>query len=160
MLGDPVDPKDMIAYEMIIPMVSDAELVAVRALEQITENGDFDEKSKGQIRMALIEACINAKEAASSQKARIRLRFQTSPDRLITHLHYESSTNNEVIPSREATKGWSVKMLQTLMDDVKLYHSHHGLELVMTKYLRRSKKEAVYYKHISPFDTGKVNAPH
>ena len=141
--GDPVDPKDLIAYEMIIPMVSDAELVAVRALEQITENGDFDEKSKGQIRMALIEACINAKEAASSQKARIRLRFQTSPDRLITHLHYESSTNNEVIPSREATKGWSVKMLQTLMDDVKLYHSHHGLELVMTKYLRRSKKEAV-----------------
>jgi hypothetical protein len=140
---DQIDPKDLVSYEMIIPMVSDAELVAVRALEQIAENVEFDEKSKGQVRMALIEACINAKDAASSQTERIRLKFQTAPDRLITHLHYEPLAANEALTGKEATKGWSVKMLQTLMDEVKLCHTHHGLELVMTKYLRHAKKEAV-----------------
>jgi hypothetical protein len=93
--------------------------------------------------MALIEACINAKDAASSQTERIRLKFQTAPDRLITHLHYEPLAANEALTGKEATKGWSIKMLQTLMDEVKLCHTHHGLELVMTKYLRHAKKEAV-----------------
>jgi len=81
--------EDLITYDMTIPLASDAELVAVRALEQIAENFEFDDKSKGQIRMALIEACINAKEAASSHAERIHLKFQTAPDRLITHLYFE-----------------------------------------------------------------------
>jgi len=135
--------EDLITYDMTIPLASDAELVAVRALEQIAENFEFDDKSKGQIRMALIEACINAKEAASSHAERIHLKFQTAPDRLITHLYFEPLPTKDALGHKEAAKGWSLKMLQTLMDDVRLSHTHHGLELAMTKYLRNVKREAV-----------------
>lgn len=137
-----VQPENLITYDMAIPLASDAELVAVRALEQIAENIEFDDKSKGQIRMALIEACINAKEV-SGHAERIHLKFQTAPDRLITHLYFEPFPTKDALAHKEASKGWSLKMLQTLMDDVRLSHTHRGLELTMTKYLRNVKREAV-----------------
>ena len=138
-----VQPEDLITYDMSIPLASDAELVAVRALEQIAENIEFDDKSKGQIRMALIEACINAKEAAAGHAEKIHLKFQTGPDRLIAHLYFELLPTKNALTHKEAPKGWSLKMLQTLMDDVRLSHTHRGLELTMTKYLRNVKREAV-----------------
>ena len=65
--GDREESPD---YAMTIPMSADSELVAVRAFEQIAEGIDFSEKAKGQVRMALMEACINIKEAFASDWAR------------------------------------------------------------------------------------------
>ena len=39
------------------------------AFEQIAEGIDFTEKAKGQVRMALMEACLNIKEAVASDAA-------------------------------------------------------------------------------------------
>jgi hypothetical protein len=139
---DQVDPKDLTTYEMIVPLVSDAELVAVRALEQIAENIDLDERSKGQVRMALIEACISAKDALSDRPENIRLKFQTAPDRLVIHLHCELRSAPEIPTGKKATKDRGVTMLQALMDEVRLCPAHQGLKLIMTKYLRHAQKEA------------------
>lgn len=139
---DKVDPKDLTTYEMIVPLVSDAELVAVRALEQIAENIGLDERSKGQVRMALIEACISAKDEIFDRPENVRLKFQTAPDRLVIHLHCELRSAPEIPASKKVTKDRGVTMLQTLMDEVRLCPVHQGLKLTMTKYLRHAQKEA------------------
>lgn len=122
-------------------MVSDAELVAVRASDQIFENINFDEKSKGQIGMALIEACISAKEAAPTKTGKIHLSVHTAPERLTTHVYVETSPTERRTFGTQASKSWSLKILQTLMDEVKVAQTHLGLELVMTKYLHSTETE-------------------
>ena len=89
--------------------------------------------------MALIEACVNAKEVSPTGTGKIHLTFQTASDRLISRLFIESPPTKR----EQVSTAWSLKMLQNLMDEVKLSHTHHGLELVMTKYLRNAKGEAV-----------------
>lgn len=132
------DPEQLLTFEMTIPMAADTELVAVRALEQAVEDTSFDEKSKGQIRMALMEACINIKESVVSQTGKIHMLFKTGTDRLIIEMHVEGRSVES-----DPVKAWGMKMLQSLMDEVRLTHTPQGLGLVMTKYLRNLKKEAV-----------------
>ncbi len=141
--GEETQPKDFVAYEMAIPMVPDAELVAVRALEQIAENVSFDDKAKGQIRMALIEACINAREAYPNVAAMVHLTFQTASDRLVTRIRVESASTGLERSIAEDAKNWSLKLLRNLMDEVETHRTHRGFELVMTKYMRNAKREAV-----------------
>jgi hypothetical protein len=134
--------KDVVTYEMTIPLASDAELVAVRASDQIFDNINFDEKSKGQIRMALIEACISAKEAAPSETGKIHITFHAAPSRLTIQVSVEPSPVETRQAGTQSPKSWSLKILQTLMDEVKVIQTRFGFELVMTKYLRSAESEA------------------
>jgi len=132
------EPEEATTYDIAIPVAPDSELVAVRALEQIAESIDFDEKPKGQIRMALMEACINMKETMGAVGGRIHVQFQTGPGKLTIHMRTAAR-----VASVDPMKDWGLKILQTLMDDVRLNHTPQGFELTMVKYLRRGKAEAV-----------------
>ncbi len=134
--------REVVQYEMVIPMSADTELVAVRALEQIAESVELNEKSKGQMRMALMEACINAKENLASEGGKIHLNFQTALDRLVIQMFVEAKPSPQLL-KKDATQGWSVKMLRTLMDDVRVSHTARGFELVMIKYSQNIRKEAI-----------------
>ena len=134
--------REVVQYEMVIPMSADTELVAVRALEQIAESIEFDEKSKGQMRMALMEACINVKENLPNESGKIHLNFQTALDRLIIQMYVEVKPGLQ-FSGKGASQGWSLKMLRTLMDDVQVSHTARGFELVMIKYPQTARKEAI-----------------
>ncbi len=123
------DREQLPDYAMTIPMSADSELVAVRAFEQIAEGLDFTEKAKGQIRMALMEACINIKEALAKDKGKIHLGFKIADDRLSIHLRPEGFDGGEI----DLVKAWGMKMLRTLMDEVKLHRTTQGFELIMVK---------------------------
>jgi hypothetical protein len=117
------------SYEVTIPMLADSELVAVRAFEQIVEGIDFSEKAKGQVRMALMEACINIREAVDGKSGKIHLGFKTAEDVLSVRLRPEGVVGAET----DLVKAWGMKMLRTLMDEVKLHRTAQGFELLMVK---------------------------
>jgi hypothetical protein len=135
-------PKDVVTYEITIPMTSDAELVAVRASDQIFDTVNFDEKSKGQIRMALVEACISAREAAPAKTGKIHITFHAAPSELTIQVYVEPGSTEKGQTGLQAQKSWSLKILQTLMDEVKVIHTPLGLELIMTKYLHTGERES------------------
>ena len=126
---EPEDREEPVTYEMTIPMSPDSELVAVRAFEQIAEGIDFTEKAKGQVRMALMEACINLKEALASDTGKIHVGFKIADDLLLVRLRPEGISGTET----DLVKAWGMKMLRTLMDEVKLQRTAKGFELVMIK---------------------------
>lgn len=134
------EPEEkMFSYELTIPIAAlDAELVAVKALEQVVDSSDFDEKSKGQVRMALLEALISMKEAAASESGKIELVFRTAAHRLVVRLYMAAPRS-----TGDSVAALGLKMLQSLMDDVRLNRLQRGFELVMTKYRRNVKREAV-----------------
>jgi anti-sigma regulatory factor (Ser/Thr protein kinase) len=140
-LSEKTPAKELVTFELVIPCAADAELVAVRALEQVAENLDFDEKSKGQIRMAVMEACINAKDYAVSPAAKIHLRYQAAADCLSVHVRAEVPKLKERGPTKPAAEAWNLKLLRTLMDEARISHSPQGLELFMTKYPRSAMSQ-------------------
>ena len=134
-ISEPGLGRELATFEMVIPVAADSELVAVRALEQMADNLNFDDKTKGQVRMALMEACINAKEYAAAPGGKIHLRFQGMSAALLIHLRVETLAPKKELRAKPVVEVWNLSLLRTLMDEARISHGPSGLELSMTKYL-------------------------
>jgi serine/threonine-protein kinase RsbW len=134
-------------FEVILPATSKSELVAVRAVEEIGTEMGFDEHSIGQIKSAVVEACINAFEHSRISSARVFLRFVSSPDRLTIHVQNKGEHLDGL--SRDASKahqgakgatlphkrGWGIELMKGLMDEVRVEKIRDGAKIVLVKYL-------------------------
>jgi serine/threonine-protein kinase RsbW len=139
-------------FVMILPMGADNELVAANAVEQIARRIAFRPEAINQIKTAIVEACINAAEHSFSPDRKIYQRFRVENDRLVVTI-----SSRGVVPANvgdqngeqgapldgvdEAAKerrGWGLKLIKTLMDEVEFERVDDGTSLRMTKYLRNS----------------------
>ena len=134
-------------FEMVIPMGSDTELIAAHTVEQIARRLDFPAEAINQIKTALIEACINAAEHSLSPDRKIYQRFRLESDKLVVTV----SSRGIIVPSptnagtngnvareeNNGRRGWGLKLIRTLMDEVEFERVDDGTRLRMTKYLRR-----------------------
>lgn len=131
-------------YEMIIPMGDDTEIIAAHAVEEIARRHEFDAKSINQIKTALVEACINANEHGMSPDQKIYQKFKIEPDRLeitvsnrgIKLYDKKAGTSTKIEPS-EGRRGWGLKLIRSLMDDVSFEQVDDGTRISMTKYLKK-----------------------
>jgi serine/threonine-protein kinase RsbW len=129
-------------YELIIPMGTDTELIAAQAIEQIARRVNFKSEAINQIKTALIEACINAAEHSLSPDRKIYQRFRVEDDRLVVIVASRGivpGSENGFRPGDEGTKsrrGWGLKLIQTLMDEVEFERVDDGTQLRMVKYRR------------------------
>lgn len=150
---EPETAADEFALE--IPMGDDTELIAAHAAEQIARRMEFDPEQINQIKTALVEACINASEHSLSPERKIYNRFRVEDDKLtITvssrglSLPADISANGTSIAEQNGQdarggtrgrRGWGLKLIRTLMDDVEFEHADDGTRLRMTKYLPSRK---------------------
>ncbi|HEY0321063.1 MAG TPA: ATP-binding protein [Pyrinomonadaceae bacterium] len=139
-------------FELAIPMGEETELIAAHTVEQIARRFNFQPEAINQIKTALIEACINASEHSLSTDRKIYQRFRLENDRLVVTVssrglllpenHLEtggkerSNGNNQGEIARER-RGWGLKLIRTLMDEVEFERVDDGTRLRMTKYLRK-----------------------
>ncbi|MBN1476872.1 ATP-binding protein [Candidatus Sumerlaeota bacterium] len=117
-------------YALTIPMEADTELVAASAIDQIAAQAGFAEAARGQIKMAVIEACINAREHAR-QGGSIGLLIRPSD----THLEIMVENPGQVFDAEGVAqpvieekmgggkglrdkRGWGLKLMRSLMDEV------------------------------------------
>jgi serine/threonine-protein kinase RsbW len=135
-------------YEMVIPMGADTELIAAHTVEQIARRVSFGPEAINQIKTALIEACINAAEHSLSPDRKIYQRFRVENDKLVVTV-----ASRGVVPASlagrngqqgdagddkdDGRRGWGLKLIQTLMDEVEFERVDDGTQLRMVKYLRR-----------------------
>lgn len=142
-------------FEMVIPMGDDTELIAAHTVEQIARRIDFQPEAINQIKTALVEACINAAEHSLSPDRKIYQRFRVESDRLVVTVSsrgvvppvLNAQNNEKSTPqengngARDAAKerrGWGLKLIKSLMDEVEFERVDDGTRLRMTKYLRKS----------------------
>jgi serine/threonine-protein kinase RsbW len=127
---------------MTIPMVSETELVAARAVEQLAENMNFDSNETGRIKMALVEACINAFEHSGLAEGKVRLFFTVEGDSLIIRVENRGRrfAPQRIAPARGkkemSQRGWGLSLIKELMDEVEFDRREDGVRLVMVKHLR------------------------
>ena len=139
--------------ELIIPMGADYELLAATTAEQLARRLKFRPEAINQIKTAIVEACINASEHSLSPDRKIYQRFRVEDDKLVITIasrgivplnihgnngdpNVEQVLEDETGDPAEQRRGWGIKLIKTLMDEVEFERVDEGTSLRMTKYLR------------------------
>ncbi|MBD0373178.1 MAG: ATP-binding protein [Pyrinomonadaceae bacterium] len=139
-------------FELAIPMGEETELIAAHTVEQIARRSKFQPEAINQIKTALIEACINATEHSLSTDRKIYQRFRLESDRLVVTVSSRGlrlpenyletdvpgrSNGNGQEEKAQGRRGWGLRLIRTLMDEVEFERVDDGTRLRMTKYLRK-----------------------
>lgn len=136
--------KDIIEKEIkvSIPMLPDMELAVSRLASALAETINLHPDKIDEIKMALIEACLNAFEHSNSKDQMVHVRFRIKPEELeIIVRDYGIGFDPTVIrdPSIEEKihakdkRGWGFKIMKTLMDDIRVESDKSGTQIVMIK---------------------------
>jgi serine/threonine-protein kinase RsbW len=154
-VGASQQSDDANEFALILPMGSDNELLAATTVEQVARRLNFSPEAINQIKTAIVEACINATEHSLSPDRKIYQRFRVESDRLVITIssrgivppdiqgHLEARPREEIRRDEnddqaEQRRGWGLKLIKTLMDEVEFERVDEGTSLRMTKYLRKS----------------------
>ncbi len=150
MEGSVRQPEDDNEIVMIVPMGADNEVLAALTAEQLARRLNFRPEAINQIKTAIIEACINASEHSLSPDRKIYQRFRVEDDKLVITIASrgilpvnvgklegaEEIRQDESGDAAEQRRGWGLKLIKTLMDEVEFERVDEGTSLRMTKYLR------------------------
>jgi serine/threonine-protein kinase RsbW len=134
-------------FELVLPMGGDNEMLAALTVEQIARRLNFSPEAINQIKTAVVEACINASEHSLSPDRKIYQRFRAEDDKLIitissrgivpSNLNGHGQQATQAANAADQRRGWGLKLIQTLMDEVEFERVDEGTSLRMTKYLRK-----------------------
>ena len=128
--------------DLTIPMVPEMELAAGRTAEALAEFMDLEKEKIEEIKMALIEACINAFEHSRSKDERVFINFDIGDDDLTIQISDRGQgfdperAREEVVNRRnrkETRRGWGLKIMEELMDGVSIQSDPNGTTITMVK---------------------------
>ena len=127
--------------DLSIPMLPDMELTATTVAESLGVFMGLDPDKIEEVKIALIEACINAFEQSNSPTRRIDLNFQIT-DRVLSISigdggeGFDLEEALERIAERrekDLPRGWGLTLINELMDEVYIDSSDRGTLITMTK---------------------------
>lgn len=121
---------------MTISMDGDTEMAAARELEDLARRNGVPQKAITQVKTALVEACINAAEHSLSPDRKIDLRFAVGNGRIevaVTNRGLRLADSQAVAEDENARRGWGLKLMRSLMDDVRIEPTDDGTRIVMAK---------------------------
>ncbi len=131
-------------FELVLPIKADTEIVAARVAEEVAAYAALDKDTVDRIKMAIIEACINAFEHSGSETGKVRLRYILSPDRIELFVQDEGKGFRPASVGEESrrNRGWGLKLIRELVDDVDIATGEHGTTVRMVKNLPGKTGEA------------------
>lgn len=128
--------------DLVIPMIPEMELTASQTAEAIGAFMELDGDTIDEIKMALIEACINAFEHSGSEDGRVNIKFEIGDGDLTIQIMDRGQgfdlrqVRDKLGQKREDGKrrrGWGLKIMEELMDDVKVESGVEGTTITMVK---------------------------
>src|SRR3990170_1897658 len=124
-------------YELVLPMKADSEVVAARVAEEVAAFAAVDADTVDRIKMAIIEACINAFEHSASESGKVRLRYLLSPDKIELFMQDDGRgfRTGKAAEESKKNRGWGLKLIRELVDDVEIITGPDGTVVRMVKYL-------------------------
>ena len=144
--------ENVLHFSLVLPINSESELVAVRALEQIATYTELDEDSIDKVKMALIEACINAGEHSQSYEKKIRIYFTVYSEAIEIRVEDRGQSFDPVeVQSRivreadplSQKRGRGLVLIKEMMDEVRFEKTDIGTRLYMVKknILKKDRKQ-------------------
>ena len=128
--------------DLSIPMLPDMELTAITVAESLGVFIGLDTNKIDEVKMALIEACINAFEHSKSAEQRINLNFQITDKGMTISINDggdgfdldEAMARIKEKRNKGEKRGWGLTLMSELMDEVEVDTCETGTLVTMTKY--------------------------
>ena len=129
--------------DLSIPMQPDMEVVATTVAESIGTFMGLDGNKVDEVKMAVIEACINAFEHSKSEERRIDLSFSIDEAGLMISINDGGSGFDmdqamaKIAEKRDegiGDRGWGLTLIHELMDEVSIASTSSGTVVKMLKY--------------------------
>lgn len=137
----------MTQKEIVLSISAGMELSAAAQAERLAESIHLNRDKIDEVKHALVEACNNAFEhGQSSDRVDLRLRIARPEGRgealevTVADRGKGFDSNSVEEPSLEKKlrggykRGWGLKMIRTLMDEVEILSSEKGTTIVMRKF--------------------------
>lgn len=142
-MADDAVPREV---DLTLPLVPDMEIEAGETATSMARAMRMSEDKIDEVRMAVVEACINALEHSRSRDQKVHLTFEAiagkEPEKLRITVRdqgvgfdpdgIEEPSIEEKI-NAERKRGWGLKIIRGLMDEVEIESGADGTTLVMTK---------------------------
>jgi serine/threonine-protein kinase RsbW len=132
---------------MTIPVAPEMEIVATAQAAALGEYIAMPRDKIDEVKLALVEACINAFEHAECRDEQLHLKFRLGRDAKREWLEVEvldkgKGFNSAMVeePSIEKSfaghrkRGWGLQIIKSLMDEVEITSSGGGTRILMRKY--------------------------
>jgi serine/threonine-protein kinase RsbW len=129
--------------DLVIPILPDMEITAGYVAEAVASRMQFDDEQSGDVKLALIEACINAFEHSHSTDRQVFIKFKMEREQMSVMItDHGTGFDPTGVPRPElATKmgghahkrGWGLMLIENLMDSVAIVSNSQGTTLTMTK---------------------------
>jgi len=132
---------------LTLPMLPDMEIAASKTATAMAEFMHMSSDRIDEVRMAVVEACINSFEHSRAEDRKVYITFsvlgEKQPERLQIVLRDTGvgfDPNDVARPSieeklkAESKRGWGLQIIRGLMDEVEISSSGQGTQIVMTKH--------------------------
>ena len=131
---------------LTLPMLPDMEIAASKTATAMAEYMSMSPDRIDEVRMAVVEACINAIEHSGAPDRKVHITFSILgdpvPEKLVIEIAdlgvgfkpdqvEEPRIEEKLKASRK--RGWGLKIIEGLMDEVEFQTSSHGTTVKMTK---------------------------
>lgn len=133
---------------LTIPVTPDMEIVATAQAAAVGEYIDMSRDKIDEVKLAIVEACINAFEHAHCRDDRVHLTFRVGKEEdgpeflevevLDQGMGFDHSSIET--PTPEGTfvggkkRGWGLQIIRSLMDSVAITSGDWGTRILMRKY--------------------------
>jgi|SRR5690242_13807889 serine/threonine-protein kinase RsbW len=134
---------------LTIPVAPEMEIVATAQVAALGEHIGMSRDKIDEIKLALVEACINAFEHAHTRDERLHLTFRVGREseeggdwlevevldqgKGFDHLRIEPPTPEQTFLGKRK-RGWGLQIIKSLMDGVQISSGDWGTRIVMRKY--------------------------
>ena len=132
------EPRDV---DLTIPILPQMELTATKTAEAVGAFMKLDEEKIDEVKLALVEACINAFEHSKSADGRISINFEIGQEDLTLILSdkgqgFDMDRVQAEVDERHRTnkrRGWGLAIMKELMDEVRVESGENGTTITMVK---------------------------
>jgi anti-sigma regulatory factor (Ser/Thr protein kinase) len=133
---------------LTIPVAPDMEIVATAQAAAVGEFIEMPRDKIDEVKLALVEACINAFEHAHARDGRVHLTFRVGREgdareflevevldqgRGFDQTAIETPSAEKTFSGRQK-RGWGLQIIRSLMDSVAISSSEGGTRILMRKY--------------------------
>ena len=135
---------------LTIPVAPEMEIAATAQVAAMGEWMEMGHDKIDEVKMAVVEACINAFEHSGTPDRKVDIAFRVDREagesgRTFLEVHVIDGGRG-FDPSRLLTpnisaklksdrkRGWGIKIIESLMDDVRIESNENGTKIAMRKY--------------------------
>ena len=134
---------------LTIPIAPEMEITATAQVAALGEWMEMGRDKIDEVKMAVVEACINAFEHSATPDHKVELAFRVGAEEGGRGPYLEvdvTDAGHGFDPTRLKTpeiaaalrssrkRGWGIKIIESLMDDVRIESGEHGTRIIMRKY--------------------------